>query len=420
MKLSQMAEGLVSSEIIRLAGEINRRKVEGENIYNLTIGDFDPSIFPIPELLREEIERAYREKLTNYPMANGMLELREGVAVYLRTFSGLTYSPDDILISSGARPLIFATYKAIIDPGDLVVFPVPSWNNNHYCHLEGAQAVAVETRPEDNFMPTAALLAPHLSRASLLSLCSPLNPTGTVFQPDRLAEICDLVLEENSRRGPDRKPLYVLFDQIYWMLTHGETTHCSPVSVRPEMRPYTIFVDGLSKAFAATGVRVGWAFGPAPVIQKMRAITSHLGAWAPKAEQVACGRFLKNTNAVADYVNGFKKALEARLKAFYQGFVDLKSTGLPVNAIAPQAAIYLTVQLNLSGYRTQSGDLLTDDAAVHRYVLDQAGVGLVPFSAFGSSRNASWYRLSVGTTRLEDIPTIIQQLKGAFTELQPN
>ncbi len=419
MKLSRMAEGLVSSEIIRLASEINRRKQQGEPIYNLTIGDFDPNIFSIPEALQEEITRAYREHLTNYPMANGMLELREGVSTYLEAFEGLRYAPDDILISSGARPLIFAAYKAIVDPGDLVVFPVPSWNNNHYCHLEGALATPVETRAEENFMPTATLLEPYLSRASLLSLCSPLNPTGTVFDPERLGEICDLVLEENRRRGPEQKPLYVLFDQIYWMLIYGETRHCSPVSVRPEMRDYTIFVDGLSKAFAATGVRVGWAFGPSRVIQKMRAITSHLGAWAPKAEQVACGRYLKNPAAVSRYVNQFKRAIEARLKAFYQGFMEMRGSGLPVNAIAPQATIYLTVQLDLKGYLTDSGQLLEDDRAVLQYILDEAKVGLVPFSAFGSRHSSNWYRISVGTTRMEDIPFIIQSLKHACSKLKP-
>ena len=131
-----------------------------------------------------------------------------------------------------------------------------SWNNNHYCHLTRSRVITVETRPEDNFMPTAKELEPHIKQATLISLCSPLNPTGTCFTEDEMHKICDLVVEENLRRGNDEKPLYVLFDQIYWQLTLGDTKHYNPVVINPAMRDYTIFVDGISKVLAATGVRI--------------------------------------------------------------------------------------------------------------------------------------------------------------------
>ena len=133
-------------------------------------------------------------------------------------------------------------------------------------------------------MLSASQIKEHIKGATLLSVCSPLNPTGTTFRKIELEAICDLVIEENNSRGEDEKKLYLMYDQIYWTLSFGDTIHYNPVSLRPEMKDYTIFVDGISKAFAATGVRVGWAMGPAEVLVKMRSINSHVGAWAPMAE----------------------------------------------------------------------------------------------------------------------------------------
>ena len=417
MRLSHMAENLVGSEIIKLAGEIRELMSRGDNIYNFTIGDFDPKIFPIPQELKDEIIRAYNEGETNYPAADGMLELRKAVSALIQKWQHLSYADNEILIAGGARPIIYAIFQAIVDPGDTIVFPVPSWNNNHYTHLSHARAVYVETTPENNFMPTGEDLREHLKGASLLALCSPLNPTGTVFSKAQLEEICELVLAENARRGPDEKPLYVMYDQIYWALTYGDTQHFDPVSLCPELRPYTIFVDGISKSFAATGVRVGWAFGPKRVIDKMKSILGHVGAWSPKAEQVATARFLTNQPAVDNYLGAFKSQIEQRLTGFYNGIRELKSEGFSVDAIAPMAAIYLTVKIDLKGFRKPDGETIESTEQVTGYLLGEAKLALVPFSAFGASKNSVWYRLSVGTASLADVEHSIDSLRSAMQKL---
>ena len=417
LPVSYMAEHLIGSEIIKLANEVNEKIKKGEKIHNLTIGDFDPSVFPIPVELRDAIIHAYQDGHTNYPMANGMPELRKVVAAFLKEKETLDYSPDEILIAGGARPLIYGIYTTLVDPGDKVIFPVPSWNNNHYCHLLKADPVLVETRAENHFMPTAAELAPFVNGARLIALCSPLNPTGTVFNKKDLEDICDLILAENKSRGAGEKPLYLMYDQIYWVLTHGEVHHYNPVSLRPEMRNYTVFVDGLSKAFAATGIRVGWAMGPRFMIDKMKSILSHIGAWAPKAEQVAAGNYLQNKAGVDTYLTGFKKAIEDRLQAFYKGFESLHKQGFRVHAIAPEAAIYLTVQFDLKGMKTADGKVLGSTEEITSYILNEAKMALVPFSSFGSSPDSTWYRLSVGTCRLEEIEGMMLQLQKALAGL---
>ncbi|RZK29668.1 MAG: pyridoxal phosphate-dependent aminotransferase, partial [Hymenobacter sp.] len=324
-KMSALAESLIGSEIVKLGNAIRQRISQGETIYNFTIGDFDPQIFPIPQALEEEIVQAYRQHLTSYPVADGEADLRKAVLHFIKEWEGLEYAMDEIQIACGGRPLIYAIFKVLVDKGDKVIYAVPSWNNNHYAHMNGAQHCLIQATPENNFMPAAADIAPHLKSATLLCLCTPQNPTGTTFTKEALSEICQLVLDENNSRTEGEKKLYVMFDQMYWALTYGDTEHYNPISLFPEMKPYTIFVDGISKAFAATGVRVGWSLGPAPVIAKMKAILSHIGAWAPMAEQKATAKYLLQIDAIKEYLIHFKAELELRLRQIYEGIMALKN-----------------------------------------------------------------------------------------------
>ncbi len=417
-RVSEMAENLVGSEIIKLAGEVKKKIKAGEKIYNFTIGDFNPELFPIPAEFKQLIIAAYQNNQTNYPAANGIEELRIAVSRYLHTREGLEYDANQILISGGARPLIYAIYQTIIDAGDTVIFPIPSWNNNHYCHISGAKSISIETKAENNFMPSANDIKPYIAEANLIALCSPLNPTGTVFTRNDLEQICELIIEENKKRGDQKKPVYLLFDQIYWSLTHGDTQHFDPVSLMPDMKNYTIYVDGMSKAFAATGVRVGWAFGPQKIINKMRAILSHVGAWAPKAEQVAAAKYLAQDKQIDEYLHKFKNRISKRLQRIYQGFVELKNEGFNVDAISPQAAIYLTVKFDLINKVAPNGEILKTTQEVTKFLLDEAKLAIVPFYAFGTLKNPSWYRLSVGTCKYEEIDALFKQLKAALIKLK--
>lgn len=419
MTVSKMAQNLIGSEIIKVAGEVNSMIARGEQICNLTIGDFDPSIYPIPEELKDGITKAYNEGHTNYPPANGVAELRKAVTQFTEDKLGLKYPENDILVAGGSRPLIYATYLALVDPGDKVVFPTPSWNNNHYCHLSGATPVMVETNPENNFMPTAADVAPHLKGATMLALCSPLNPTGTMFSKKDLQEICDLVVEENKSRGADEKPLYILYDQIYWMLTFGtEHQHFDPVNLRPELRDYVIYIDGISKSFAATGVRVGYAYGPAVVMDKMKAILGHVGAWAPKAEQIATARYLQQQDQVHSFMHELKHRIQRSLDVLYKGFKALKEDGFAVDAIEPMGAIYLSVKIDLSGKTTPNGDILQTSKDITYFILSEAKLAVVPFSAFGSAADLNWFRLSVGGASLEEIENSLGRLRAALEKLK--
>ena len=417
MKLSHLSETLIGSEIVKLGGDIREKIRKGEKIYNFTVGDFDPAVFPIPKALEDEIVTAYRNHFTNYPAAEGNLDLREAISSFIHRRQNLNYTADEILVASGGRPLIYSVFRAVCDAGDKVIYAVPSWNNNHYTHFIGAEHVVIEATPETKFMPSVEAIRPHIKGASLISLCSPQNPTGTTMSKEALQEICDMIVAENASRGSDEKKLYLMYDQMYWHLTFGKIKHYDPVSLNPQMKPYTIFIDAISKVFAATGVRVGWSMGPQNVLSKMKAILTHIGAWAPMAEQKAVAKYLTMDSSIDDFLNNFRSEIEIRLRTIYEELIKLKEEGLAIDAIAPEGAIYLTIKIDLAGKRTADNRDLKSQADVTAYLLDEAKLAIVPFYAFGASNTSPWYRLSVGTCRKESISEMIAQLRDALKKI---
>jgi aspartate aminotransferase len=408
--LSTMSRGLIGSEILKIASEIRVAQQAGAKIANFTVGDFASSQFPIPDKLRDGTVEALKAGETNYPPSDGVLRLREAVRDFWRERLQLELPLESILIAGGARPIIYAAFRALVEPGDVVVYPVPSWNNNHYCHLTGAKAIALVTRPEDGFLPTAATLQPHLKTARMIALCTPLNPAGTVLAVDEVRRIAEAIVGENRRReASGERPLYLLFDQIYWMLTFGNARHETPVHLVPEMARYTVFVDGISKAFAATGIRVGWSIGPRAVIAAMKDVLGHVGAWAPRAEQVATAALLRDPAAMDAYLTQHKGALQARLDKLHEGFAAMAAKGLPVRDIPPQGAIYLSVQFRLDKLRTND--------AIRKYLLAEAGFGMVPFQAFGLEGDNGWFRLSVGAVSLKDIEESLPRVEAALRKV---
>jgi len=406
--LSSLAQGLTGSEVLKIASEVRALTSSGRSVANLTVGDFSPSEFRIPPLLESLIARNLADGQTNYPPSDGTLELRKAVVELFRDELGLTYPLDATLIAGGARPIIYAAYAAVVDRGDKVLYPTPSWNNNHYSYLSGGVPVELVVGADTNFLPTAEMIRPHVRDVRLIAVCTPLNPTGTVMSKGEVEAIARLVVDENERRAATgQRPLFLLWDQIYWMLTFGDNRHWAPPQVVPESAAYTIFVDGISKAFAATGLRVGWTVAPPAVTARMRDIIGHMGAWAPKAEQLAVASFLRQKDEIAAYHSEMIRELRLRLDALYDGLMAMRRDGLPVNAIAPQGAIYLSAQFDLLGR-------FGTNEAIRRFLLEEAGFAVVPFQAFGLQREDGWFRLSAGAVSLHDIEEGLQRVRKAL------
>lgn len=418
-KLSGVANNLSSLSISNIAAKINERKCKGEKIFNLTIGDFDPIQFPIPQKLEEEIISAYKSKFTNYPVVGGMPELLKSVSAHIKHFGGFDYGTNEIITGSGSRPLTYILFKTLIDKGDKIINIVPSWNNYNYVQLVEADEITLEAKPENDFMVTADEIKPLLSFASLITFNSPSNPSGTTYSSENTKNIFNLIVEENKRRiAEDKKPIYVFYDIVYWLLTYGKTKFINPVEVCPAIKDYIVFVDGISKCFAATGVRLGWAFGPEPIIAKMKQMIAHIGAWSPKPEQIAVSKFLKDSSEVEKYLSEFKNGLFERLDLLHKTIMDIKATGLDVDAISPQGALYLSVKLNLIGYKTPKGKTISTVADITDFLLEETGIAVVPFYAFGANPDSLWFRISVGVCSLDDVREVCLLLKDNIAKLK--
>ena len=403
-KLSHVGNNIVGSEIIKISQQIKEIS-KTKKVQNLTIGDFDSSINPIPEKLKDYIIDSYNENLTNYPLSAGQLNLRQSVSEYLKKRQGIDYNENEILVGGGVRPLIYTVYKALVNNGEGVIYPVPSWNNNHYSFLHGAVKQEIECRPENSFFPTSSDIDMKLNdKTSLICICSPQNPTGRVINPDVLKSICELVVNENRIRESQvgSRPLYLFFDQIYSDLTvEGSFVH--PLTLCPEIRDYLICVDGISKSLCATGIRVGWMFGPQDIIGKMTEIFSHIGAWAPKPEQNAVARYLNDYDDMVEFVNSKTKQYSDISNKICDKIQELKDKGFRIDYQRPEGGIYISIYL---------GESLSfpNIESYIKFLINRCGIGLVPFEYFGSQLNRGWFRMSIGGVDPNSVEEILNSL----------
>lgn len=418
---SHMASSMVGSSILKVANEIRALKEQGVAVADMTVGDFSPAEFPIAETYAQYLTEAIQEGDTNYPPSAGEHELRTAVKEHILRTLGLDYPIDGICIVSGGRPSLYATYRLLVDPGELVLFPVPSWNNHNYRDTCQVRVRGILARPEDAFQPTVDLLAPHARDARLIVLNTPQNPSGGVMRKEEVERFGHFLVEENNRRqATGEKPLYLLYDQIYSLLTFPGFQHYSPVTLVPECAPYVIHADGISKGFCATGLRCGWFVAPPAIARKVVALGTHVGAWAPRPVQVATARWLRNREAMDSWLADMLVDVRERLEILHHGIQDMKAEGLPVDTIEPQGAIYISVKFQLEGMRTKEGKVLENNEDIRSFLLHEASFAVVPFSAFGVEEHEEdgWSRASVGAASRQEIQDALPRLRTAIQSLQ--
>jgi aspartate aminotransferase len=402
-KLSHVGNNIVGSEIIKISQHIKQVQLT-KSVLNLTMGDFDPKVNPIPTMLRDYITDAYFNDLTNYPLSAGEVTLRQSIKYYFKYRRGIEYNENEILVGCGVRPLIYTVFKAIVDEGDTVVYPVPSWNNNHYSFLHNANLEPIECTPDNAFFPTVEDIELRVHYTRLVCLCSPQNPTGRIIDKEVLKGICNVIVKENKRRD-NKKPCYLFFDQIYSDLVGDEFTH--PLDVCPEIREYLICADGISKSLCATGVRVGWLMGPKDIIGKMTEVFSHIGAWAAKPEQNAVAWYLNDKEDIGKFIQEKQQQYANISSKIIDLFKQMKNEDYKVDCQNSDGGIYISVYLNYVNKFPTTEDYIN-------FLIEECGLGIVPFEYFGSKENKGWFRISIGSVDPLYIDNILLVIKNAI------
>lgn len=378
IRLSKLAGSVQPSATLAAGAKARQMKAAGIKVYDFSLGEPD---FNTPEHICAAAAAATRAGHTHYTPVNGIPELKTAIANWYKRYHGLECSPEQVIVSNGAKQSIHNALAAIVGPGDEVVIPAPYWvSYSDLVSMTGATPVLVETQFETGFkMSPQQLKAAITPRTRVLMINSPCNPTGTVYTRKELEALMDVMLNTEAA---------ILSDEIYEQLTYGEAKPTCIAKLRPELRERTITVSGASKSYAMTGWRMGWAVAPTAVVNAMGNIQSQETSCPSSVSQHA---LLAALEGPQECVAQMRKEFEARrdLVCSLLG----KIPGLRFSK--PDGAFYLFFDVSSHfGKKPVVKDSLTFCQAA----LEQAHVNLVPGAAFGAE---GYVRMSYATSREE-------------------
>jgi aspartate aminotransferase len=379
MTLSRMAAEVQPSATLAAGALARQLKAQGKTIHDFSLGEPD---FPTPEHICAAAVKAMKDGHTKYTPANGIAELRSAVASSYQKTYGITYTPEQVVISSGAKHSLHTALAAVVGPGDEVIIPTPYWvSYSDLVQMTGARPVLVATTLASEFKLSGAQLRAAITpKSKLLMLNSPSNPTGSVYTRAELEALADVVLDTN---------LAVLSDEIYERLIFGDAKATCFATLRPGLAERTLTVSGASKTYSMTGWRMGWTCGPAALIKAMGNIQSQQTGCPCSVSQYAALAALEGDQQC---VEKMRQEFEVRRDLVCKRLSAIKGIRCPV----PGGAFYAFFDVSAHFGRTLGGITINDSATFCRAALEQAHVNIVQGSAFGAEGYA---RLSYATSR---------------------
>lgn len=365
LSLSKKAMELHPSATLAVSALAKEMKAEGKPVIIFSQGEPD---FVSPQPVLDAGRKAIDEGQTHYTASNGILPLRKAVAAYYKKHFNLEYAPGDILIGAGAKPILYCAMVAILDPGDEVILPTPAWVSYvEQIRLCGGREVLVECRDTKNVPLVERIKAAITPRTKCILLNSPNNPTGAVYDAETLKGIAQLALEHD---------LIIVNDAIYERLIYDNTKFTEIVEICPEVRDRTIIVNGMSKAFAMTGWRIGYALGPTKYIKAMGSIQGHITSNACTVAQYAALGGLKGADDVD--VEKMRQQFAKRRELVFS-ILD-KIPG--ITYAKPMGAFYVLVDMSALLGKKHGETTLSDDVTFCSDLLKSKYVAVTPGSAF--------------------------------------
>lgn len=394
-KLSDRLNRLAPSATLAMSQKSSEMKAQGIDVINMSVGEPD---FNTPEHIKDAAKKAIDENFSRYSPVPGYMDLREAISAKLKRENGLDYGVNEILVSNGAKQSVCNTIMALVNDGDEVIIPAPYWvSYPQMAKLAGGEPVIVEAGFEQDFKMTPEQLEAAITpKTKLLILCSPSNPTGSVYNEEELRGLADVI-----KRHED---LYVLADEIYEHINYIGKHHS--IAQIEGMKERTIVVNGVSKAYAMTGWRIGYIAAPEWIVKGCNKLQGQYTSGPCSVSQKAA---VEAYMASQDCVEEMRKAFERRRDLIVSLAKDIP--GLEVNV--PQGAFYLFPKCSSFFGKTDGTHVINNSTDFALYLLEVGHVATVAGDAFG---DPECFRMSYATSD-DNIREAMSRIKSAVTRL---
>jgi len=395
MTISERVKNINPSQTLAVTAQALKMKREGKKVISFAAGEPD---FNTPENIKKEAISAINEDFTHYTASSGIIELKEAIIGKLKKDNIVEYIPSEIIVSNGAKQCLFNAILTLCNPGDEVLLPIPCWVS-YTEQIKFAQAVPIftNTYQEEAFKLSAAQVEEKISpKTKLLILNSPNNPTGAVYDKEELKKIAQLLLKYN---------IYCICDEIYEKLIYDNAKHLTIASLNDEVKAKTIIINGVSKSYAMTGWRIGYAAGPEEIISGMSKIQGHSTSNPNSIAQEASVEALLGRQ---DTIEEMRKAFDERRKYMVERLNKIEG----VSCLNPSGAFYAFPNVSdvLKRGIEYKDKKIENSFELSDFILKEAEVALIPGSAFEAE---GYLRLSYATS-MEDIKEGLDRIEKIF------